>query len=401
MKRSLTLLLLVSSYSCAITSEEATRPAVGEAPEPAVPDDARSEDRGPASDRGGRYATPPAGVATARGFEERRELAPPTEAQPRPRPPPAAKSQAPDDGSWGPSMKDSAPAAAPESAAPAPAPAAPSAGVGGMAAESRSAEAMDEPAPVLRSGDKAGKAFSGRARSIPAPEPEVRPGLGTSWGETRYSSVSEVAFERDSYRPSYTASLHYDNERGAAALAGSGLAATTARVGLGAALTLILQSDDGRTLPAYYGHGHTVAIGADGQHYSIVVHNNTNERFEVVLSVDGLDVLDGRDAAYAKRGYLIDAYGTIEIEGFRQSDSAVAAFRFGTVADSYAARTGKAKNVGVIGAAAFGERGYSARLRAYQERLAAERTTFREVVRRQNADPFPNRYATEPLYLVR
>ncbi len=262
-------------------------------------------------------------------------------------------------------------------------------------------EALGQPS------DSAGSRGSGRGvmserRSIPRPQPEERPGLGTNWGESRYSSVTEVPFERDGSRPSYTATLHYNDRRGAEALAGRDYSyGASATVGLGSALSLSLRDDVGNILSAQRGGGRTVAVGEHGQRYTIVVHNNTNERFEVVLSVDGLDVLDGREASYGKRGYLIEAYGTIEVEGFRQSEDAVAAFRFGSVRDSYAARTGSARNVGVIGAAAFGERGYMARLRAYRERVYVQRVDYREIDRRREADPFPGKYATPPLHLAR
>jgi hypothetical protein len=247
---------------------------------------------------------------------------------------------------------------------------------------------MRSPIASTPMGHRKGDAAARRGAAVSAPEPDDRPGLGTSWGETRYSSVSEVPFERDSSRPVYTAALHYNDERGASALAGSAYT-TTARVNLSSALTVWLRNEYGGALSAYHGNGRTVAVGEHGQRYAIVVHNNTNERFEVVLSVDGLDVLDGREAGYDKRGYLVDPYATVEIEGFRQSDEAVAAFRFGSVRDSYAARTGSARNVGVIG------------LLAYRARVEAERLTYREVVRRQDADPFPNKYATPPLHLAR
>lgn len=227
---------------------------------------------------------------------------------------------------------------------------------------------------------------------------EDRPGLGTSWGETRYSQVDEVPFARDNGSPSYTAAMHYNDAHGAYALAGGGSWTSQAQVGLGSALTMTLQDASGSALGAYRGNGRTVAVGENGQRYVIVVHNNTNERFEVVLSVDGLDVLDGREASYGKRGYLIDPYGTLEIEGFRQSADAVAAFRFGSVADSYASRTGSSRNVGVIGAAAFGERGYAARLAAYRERVASWRNYDNDTSYRRSADPFPGRYATPPSY---
>ena len=62
---------------------------------------------------------------------------------------------------------------------------------------------------------------------------------------------------------------------------------------------------------------------------------------------------------------------------------AVAAFRFGRVADSYAAQTGSDHNVGVIGLAIFAERG--------------ARWTRGELHRRDTADPFPQRdYAAPP-----
>ncbi len=258
-------------------------------------------------------------------------------------------------------------------------------------AGSSSAEAESR-GRVLDKGDSSAK------RSVA--QPNDRPGLGTTWGETRYSSVTEVRFERDSESPSYTATMHYNDPRGASALAGGSSYSRSATMGLGSALTMSIRDEYGNALSAYRGNGRTVAVGENGQRYTIVIDNNTNERFEVVLSVDGLDVLDGREAAYGKRGYLIDAYGHLEVEGFRQSDDAVAAFRFGSVRDSYAARTGQARNVGVIGAAAFGERGYRARLAAYQERMNAIRYNNGDIERRRNADPFPGKYATPPQWTV-
>ena len=129
--------------------------------------------------------------------------------------------------------------------------------------------------------------------------------------------------------------------------------------------------------------GRTLIAGEDGERYRIVVHNATGARFEIVASVDGLDVIDGRPADPGRRGYLIDPYGTLAIDGFRTSDDAVAAFRFGRVADSYAAQTTGDRNVGVIGVAIFSERGAA--------------WTPAELRRRDTADPFPERgYAMPP-----
>src|SRR5262249_33869843 len=58
----------------------------------------------------------------------------------------------------------------------------------------------------------------------------------------------------------------------------------------------------------------------------------------------------------SKRGYLVPAWGQVDIDGWRLSTVQAAAFRFSTVGASYAGRTGSARDVGVIGAAIFPER---------------------------------------------
>jgi hypothetical protein len=93
-----------------------------------------------------------------------------------------------------------------------------------------------------------------------------------------------------------------------------------------------------------------------GQRYQVHIVNPTSERIEAVVSVDGLDAIDGKPANPSKRGYLVPAYGDVTIDGFRTSLDAVAAFRFSSVRDSYGARTGHARNVGVVGVAFFAER---------------------------------------------
>jgi hypothetical protein len=125
------------------------------------------------------------------------------------------------------------------------------------------------------------------------------------------------------------------------------------------------------------------AVGHEGSRYAIEVTNHTSERLEVVATVDGLDVIDGQPGAFSKRGYLMSGWATLTIDGFRRSSDAVAAFRFGKVADSYAQSKGDARNVGVVGVAVFRERGW-------QDGWDAE------VQRRFEAEPFPNRYAEPP-----
>lgn len=113
----------------------------------------------------------------------------------------------------------------------------------------------------------------------------------------------------------------------------------------------------GVPVPTFFQSGGAYVMGQLGERYTLRVVNHTGRRIEAVVSVDGRDVVDGRAAEYrGKRGYLVPAYGQVDIEGWRLSNAQVAAFRFSAVADSYAARTGSAREVGVIGAAIFPER---------------------------------------------
>jgi hypothetical protein len=115
-------------------------------------------------------------------------------------------------------------------------------------------------------------------------------------------------------------------------------------------------------LPAYkegyFGGGKRFVQGSKGGRYRLVVKNRCKSRLEVVLSVDGLDVMDGKPASYRKRGYIVGPGDTLEVAGFRTSEDAVAAFEFSGVGDSYARlRHGDTRNVGVIGLAVFTQKG--------------------------------------------
>ena len=114
---------------------------------------------------------------------------------------------------------------------------------------------------------------------------------------------------------------------------------------------------DGSVAPTYAHDGETYVMGQLGARYTLRVHNHSGRRIEAVVSVDGRDVIDGKPAELRnKRGYLVPAYGTVDIDGWRISRAEAAAFRFSSVPDSYAARTGNAREVGVIGVAVFPER---------------------------------------------
>ena len=220
-----------------------------------------------------------------------------------------------------------------------------------------------------------------------AAQPE-RPGLGTRWGETRESRIIGTGFRRahDS-QPLATAAIYYNDAPGIAAMVGAVLPRRTRPSLAGAAGNLVsveLRDQSGRVLPGLAVGDRWFVVGEEGRRYSILVRNESDFRVEVVLSVDGLDVIDGRPASYRKRGYVIRPHGAVEIEGFRRSADAVAAFRFGSVRDSYAnQKYGDTRNVGVIGIAVFHEYGINP-------------LDMTEAERRLRADPFPGGYATPP-----
>ncbi len=113
--------------------------------------------------------------------------------------------------------------------------------------------------------------------------------------------------------------------------------------------------EDGETLPTYALRDRFYVQGNANERYIIRVTNPTARRIEAVVSVDGLDVVDGESGDLRKRGYVVPPYGEVRIEGFRTSSDDVATFRFSAVSDSYAGKKGKARNVGVIAVALFEE----------------------------------------------
>lgn len=98
------------------------------------------------------------------------------------------------------------------------------------------------------------------------------------------------------------------------------------------------------------GRGYVVA---ESGAYEIVVRNRTDDELLVVPSVDGVNVLTGKTAAADQGGYIVPPRGSVRIDGWRKSLTEVARFYFTSLPDSYAARTGRPDNVGVIGLAVF------------------------------------------------
>ena len=120
----------------------------------------------------------------------------------------------------------------------------------------------------------------------------------------------------------------------------------------------IYDRTSGRTLAIHEHRGQLYVAGEPQHQYELRIRNHSAGRVLAVTSVDGVNVITGETAAEQQSGYVIGASDSVAIEGWRKSLDDVAVFYFTRLRDSYAARTGRPHDVGVIGVALFSERQY-------------------------------------------
>lgn len=118
----------------------------------------------------------------------------------------------------------------------------------------------------------------------------------------------------------------------------------------------LVDRDSGQPLPGYSHRARLYVPGTPGHRYAVRLRNHGGERVLVVLSVDGVNAVTGQDAAPDQSGYVLEPGQVADINGWRKSLSDVAQFVFTDLADSYAARTGRPDDVGVVGVAVFREK---------------------------------------------
>ena len=152
----------------------------------------------------------------------------------------------------------------------------------------------------------------------------------------------------------------------------------------------LVDRDNGQTLPEYRSRGQQWVPGTPGHRYAVRLTNTTGERVLVVLSVDGVNAVSGQTASPMQAGYVLGPWETAEINGWRKSLDDVAQFVFTDLQDSYAARTGRPDNVGVVGIAVFRERQVMAPP-IYQPRLSEDSAR-----RERSAIPAPPPAARAP-----
>lgn len=122
-----------------------------------------------------------------------------------------------------------------------------------------------------------------------------------------------------------------------------------------------------------------------GRNYSVVLRNNSSRRIGVLLTVDGLNVVNGEITKLSAREpmYVLDPWESATIQGWRTSLNDVRRFVFVDERRSYAERTGQANSdMGWIRALAFREQRPLAIFRWNSER---EQAPERDEIGRRDA----------------
>ena len=108
-----------------------------------------------------------------------------------------------------------------------------------------------------------------------------------------------------------------------------------------------------QSLPAHWHEGRAYVVGRPGAEYEVMICNRTAEEVLAVVSVDGINVVSGETASVQQGGYVLGPWQATTIRGWRKSLEETASFYFTSLGDSYAGRTRRPSNVGVIGVAVF------------------------------------------------
>jgi hypothetical protein len=118
----------------------------------------------------------------------------------------------------------------------------------------------------------------------------------------------------------------------------------------------IVDRETGAVLTPYRYRGEYWVAGTPGNRYAVLIRNDRGDRLLAVTAVDGVNVISGETAAWTQSGYVYGPGESYAIDGWRKNNQEIAAFEFTASPNSYAERTGRPANVGVIGVALFLER---------------------------------------------
>lgn len=113
----------------------------------------------------------------------------------------------------------------------------------------------------------------------------------------------------------------------------------------------------GHTLRKYSKNGQFWVEAPDGKSFKIILENKSPVRKKYVVSVDGLNVIDGKEASVDGSGYIVPPFSTVVVDGWRMNYNEVSEFFFTKKENSYSELKGDGvENCGVIGVAVFDEK---------------------------------------------
>lgn len=125
----------------------------------------------------------------------------------------------------------------------------------------------------------------------------------------------------------------------------------------------IVNPNTGARLPMYYAKGQYWVAGRPGAQYAVTLHNRSGDRVNVVLMVDGVDVLTGQtdeftgqNDGWRRSGYVFLPHARYRIAGWYKSSGTLPHFEFANVANSHADLTARSTKVGLIQIALFRQR---------------------------------------------
>src|SRR5919201_6437616 len=113
----------------------------------------------------------------------------------------------------------------------------------------------------------------------------------------------------------------------------------------------IYDRTEGRNLPVFWHQGAAYVVGKPGNEYQITLRSRLQEDLLAVVSVDGVNIITGETSSPEQNGYVLSPGRAFDILGWRKSLAQTAAFYFTSLSESYAARSGRPTEVGVIGVA--------------------------------------------------
>ncbi|OCL24340.1 hypothetical protein A9G07_05775 [Gilliamella sp. wkB72] len=172
--------------------------------------------------------------------------------------------------------------------------------------------------------------------------------LGTQWGDGIESHVQQVSMKRTGFYPIDVITINYSaHQYNGKAI--SEVMLNNGRVGM------TFLDDRGKKWPLTKQNNNVKLQGKVGQSYRLFYRNYSSNTYEIVATIDGLDVINGKAGSLSNNGYILRPHDTLVIEGFRKSNNEVAAFTFSDSSSAYANHNseGSATNIGVIGTAIF------------------------------------------------